>query len=117
MPAIIAIVRKGLRLALTAVLTLAVLLGASGIHTTTHCAEHGQDSPVLVVDLDAPEGGQDGDDGLCLGCDCGCQPVMWNEAVVLVQPAAQPARLHRGLGQLTPDDVVFEIEPPPVLAS
>jgi hypothetical protein len=119
MPTIIATVRKGLRLALTAVLTLAVLLGSSGVHTTTQCAdhEHAAGSAALAVDLDAPDDGHDGDNGLCLDCDCGCQPVMWNEAVALVQPAVQPACLHRGPGQLTPDDVVFEIEPPPVLAS
>lgn len=119
MPAIIAIVRKGLRLALTAVLTLAVLIGGSGVHTTTQCAdhEHAAGSPGLAAAADAPENGQDGDDGLCLGCDCACQPMMWGDPVALLQPTDQPARLHRGPGQRTPDDVVFEIEPPPVLAS
>jgi hypothetical protein len=120
-PAITAVFRNGLRLAVAAVLSLAVLLAGSGVHPVSHCADHAgvvahADLDGCAADPDQPDDDGDGD-GLCLSCHCSCQPLHPGVVVALTVPAPDVAgRVHVD-GPPVPDEVFLEVEPPPVRAS
>jgi hypothetical protein len=117
MSVIAAMISRGVRLAVAAVLSLAVLMASSGVHPTSHCSDH-EDCPASasMPDLAEPEPSADGE-GLCLTCDCTCQSVAVGEEVILQVSAVQSCRLHPVDRQLTPESVVIEVDPPPVRAS
>lgn len=112
MSAFTAMLSTGVRLAVAAVLTLAVLMAGSGLHPTAHCDDHADCSPSaeLPSTPDDPEGGE----GLCVSCDCSCQHVWVVDMPALVLSVAQRSRLVHADRQPTPDDAVIEVEPPPV---
>lgn len=120
-PAITAALRNGLRLAIAAVLSLAVLLAGSGVHPVSHCDDHAvvaahadHDGCATVVDPDQPD---DDGEGLCLSCHCSCQSL--HPGVVVAVMVSRPDvtdRVHVD-GPSAPDEVFLEIEPPPVRAS
>ena len=121
MPAIAAILRSGLRLAVAATLALAVLLAGTGVHLTSHCSDHDGDADPsavtpVAVELGESENGED-DGGLCLSCDCTCQTFYSGDALAIQMPAPEVELLVRPDGPVPPDGVVFEVEPPPVRVS
>lgn len=110
---------NGLRLAVAAVLSLAVLLAGSGVHPVSHCDDHG------AIAAHADHGGCDTDpehpddegDGLCLSGHCSCQTLHPGVVIALSVSAAQVAGRVLVDGLPAPDEIFFEVEPPPVRAS
>lgn len=118
-PAITAVLRNGLRLAVAAVLSLAVLLAGTGVHPASHCddhavvAAHADHDGCATVDPDQPHD----DEGLCLSCHCSCQSL--HPGVVVAIMVSRPDVTDRVQvdGPSAPDEVFLEVEPPPVRAS
>jgi hypothetical protein len=118
-PAVIDLLRNGLRLAVAAVLSLAVLLAGSGIHPTSHCDDHAGSAVHADVDGCGGDEGQaeDDGDGLCLSCDCSCQSLHPGVVVTLTVPEAQVVGRVVADGPPEPEEVFLELDPPPVRAS
>ncbi len=120
MSAITALLRNGLRLAVAAVLSLAVLLAGTGVHPASHCddhavvAAHADHDGCTAADPDHPD---DDGDGLCLSCHCSCQSL--HPGVVVALTVSGPDVAGRVLvdGPSAPDEVFLEVEPPPVRTS
>lgn len=115
MPTIHDLIRGGFRLAVTALLMLAVLVSGTSLHLSDHCADHDGGAQA--------ESGQvlsetDGDGGeFCFSCDFSCQTGHPGDPLTVVFPMAELRHLPSGEAQLAPDGVWAEIEPPPVRAS
>ena len=115
MSAITALVRGGFRLAVTAMLTLAVLLAGSGLHPASHCSDHAGGAGhagIAVADLSDDE-----DEGLCLSCDCSCQSFHLGDVVAIDMSAADVASRVQVEAPAAPDEIFLEVEPPPVRSS
>lgn len=117
MPAITALLRGGFRCAATALLALAVLLAGTGMHPAEHCSDHGAEAPALPAGDGPADPHDDGGDGLCFTCDCSCQVASAVDLLEFPIPVWQPRRLVQADRPLTPDEVVIEVEPPPVRGS
>lgn len=118
MPVLPALISDGLRLALSAVLSLVVLLAGTGMHPTSHCSDHdghAEHASVASVAVDPGEPNQDDDEGgLCLNCDCTCQTLYQAEVLAIAMPAADFGLLVRSEGPVSLLGVDLEPEPPPV---
>jgi hypothetical protein len=116
MSAITALVRGGLRQAVAAVLTLAVLLAGSGLHPTSHCSDHGGGAahPAEAVSLPDPDLP---DEDLCLSCDCSCQSFHVGEISEIALPIVEVVGRVQAEATAAPDEIYFEVEPPPVRSS
>jgi len=105
------------RLAISVGLALAVLLAGTGMHPTSHCSDHGGDTaPSVVVEISEQDHGED-EGGLCLNCDCTCQTIYLGDTLAIQMPAADIVLLVRSDVPVLPDEVVLEVEPPPVRVS
>jgi hypothetical protein len=117
MSAIAASIRRGLSLAVTAVLSLAVLLAGSGLHPTAHCSDHqgGAEKPGLaVVQADRGLSGGDADqEDLCLSCECPCQSSQLGGSAGILLPDGEATGLVRAALLSLADEVFIEVEPPP----
>lgn len=119
-PAITALFRNGLRLAVAAVLSLAVLLAGTGVHPASHCddhaavAVHAHHDGCAATDPAHPD---DDGDGLCLSCHCSCLSLHPGVVVTLTVYGPDVAGRVQVDGPSAPDEVFLEVEPPPVRAS